>query len=104
MTPKTKLSSFTMSMLCIASLAVPAQTAIAQTDRQSDVQVTVVDARGRSVPLQRLNRTDRARLERLQGAMTEVVRQEAARIRITIRCSWPPLTCTITVRFPVAQN
>jgi hypothetical protein len=65
--------------------------------RVEPVAVRIDDGRGRVLRAQALPASEQAVIARLQRSMEESARQEARGVAITIRCTFPPLTCTIVI-------
>lgn len=90
--------------LCATSGTVPGTmtgVAGAQASRGGDdVPVTITNRRGRVVGMRALPAADQGRIERLRDWAGQLRRQQAelaARIRIGIRCTWPPLRCEVII-------
>lgn len=72
---------------------------------QTDVTVTVTDMQGRLVRPEKLPAATQARLERVKKAAKSILDTEPGggggdqALKVTIRCSWPPLKCDITISF-----
>lgn len=63
------------------------------------VEVSVTGADGRTLQMGDLSQADRQRVVSLRNSLQQWGNQQSQRVSITIRCSYPPLRCEITVRF-----
>jgi len=87
----------------------PAQTKPGSEARQASISapkipVKVTDASGKEVQVESLPPDSRAQVERVRKAADSLVARpggtaEAAKIKVTVNCTYPPLVCTITVQF-----
>jgi hypothetical protein len=89
------------AVLCATSGTVPvATTGTANAQSGGDeVSVSIIGRRGRPMRLRSLPEADQARIARLQESARSFRAQQAAfrRVTIGIRCTWPPLRCTIVI-------
>ena len=67
--------------------------------RPADVQLAVTDATGRSITPASLPPQERQRVASLQSSLQQWGNQQSQRVSVTIRCSYPPLRCEITINF-----
>lgn len=67
----------------------------------SAVNMTVVDDKGQAVKVETLPKEVQDQIHRVRKAAESVIAGggTAERVKITIRCSYPPLSCTITISF-----
>jgi hypothetical protein len=70
-----------------------------QRGQRADVQTAVTDAAGRTVGMEALQPIDRQRLTSLQRSLQDWGNQQPQRVKVTIRCTYPPLRCEITISF-----
>ena len=65
------------------------------------IPVTIMQS-GKAIPVESLPPEARAQLDRVKAAAQRLVDQSDAsgeRLVVTIKCSWQPLNCTITIQF-----
>ena len=82
-----------------ATTSATANAAQARRRQPADVQLTVTDATGRTVAAASLPPQERQRVTSLQSSLQQWGNQQAQRVSVTIRCSYPPLRCEITISF-----
>ena len=61
------------------------------------VELIVTDSQGRAVDVATLPPRERQRVGSLRNAMQQWGNQQGERLSITIRCTYPPLRCEITI-------
>ena len=84
-----------------AFLAMSAPTAsAAQSEKRQKavVEVSIVDEAGKSIALADLPPVERQRVTSLRNNLQQWGNQQQ-RVRITVSCKYPPLSCTITIQF-----
>jgi hypothetical protein len=82
-----------------SALNLPLDVANAAPGSRAEVSLTIKDARGRQQALSALPRADQARIASLRESLQNWGDGQQQRVKITVSCSYPPLTCTITIRF-----
>jgi hypothetical protein len=82
-----------------AATSVSTNAAQARRRQPADVQLSVTDATGRTVAAASLPPQERQQVTSLQSSLQQWGNQQAQRVSVTIRCSYPPLRCEITISF-----
>lgn len=73
--------------------------ALDQRGQKASVELSVVGADGRVVQLGALSQGDRERVASLRNSLQQWGNQQSQRLSITINCSYPPLRCSVDIRF-----
>jgi len=85
----------TIALITVSGFA--ATSAQAEPRQKATVAVSIVDDAGKSLEMSALPQIDQQRMTSLRNNMERWGNQQSQRVTISIRCTYSPLRCTLTV-------